>query len=175
MQERYTATARALHWLIALLVLVQISLGVWITAFEPADEAFKYLLYDIHENTGFTVLLLMLFRLGWRLTHPVPPPPMDLPEGLKLAARANHAAFYVLLIAQPVVGFLATNAWGFPFRYLKLILIPSPIGRDEALAPVLSSIHFGLAITLVVLVVLHASAALWHQFVRRDGTLDKML
>jgi cytochrome b561 len=175
MPERYTATERALHWLVALLVLVQVVLGVWITAFEPKDQGFKFLLYDIHENTGFTILLLMLFRLGWRLTHPWLPLPADLPPALKLAARANHTAFYVLLIAQPIVGFLATNAWGFPFRYLKLIPIPSPVGRSEALAPTLSAIHAGIAWALVALVAMHVSAALWHQFVRRDGTLGKML
>jgi cytochrome b561 len=175
MPERYTTIARVLHWLTALLVLVQVVLGVWMTAFEPAKAANKFLLYDIHENIGFTLLLITLGRLAWRLTHPVPPLPTDLPAGLRLAARANHAAFYLLLIVQPITGFLATNAWGFPFAYLKLIPIPSPIGRHETLAPVLSAIHDSGALVFVVLVVLHASAALWHQFIRRDGTLSKML
>jgi cytochrome b561 len=56
-----------------------------------------------------------------------------------------------------------------------VVPIPSPIGQNEALAPVLSAIHFWCALLMVALVLVHAGAALWHQFVRRDGTLDKML
>ena len=175
MQGRYTATARALHWLTALLVLALVVLGIWITAFEPKDEAFKYRLYDIHENLGFTLLLLTLARLAWRATHAPPPLPADLPTPLRWAARATHAALYVLLLVQPLVGVLATTAWGFPFKWLGLLTIPSPLGKNEALAPVLSGIHFWSALLLVALVALHAGAALWHHFIRRDDTLRKML
>jgi cytochrome b561 len=174
MQARYTATARGLHWLTAALVLVLVILGTWMTVFEPKEEAFKYQLYDWHESIGFTLLLLTLLRLGWRATHPAPPLPADLPGHLKLAAHGTHAALYVLLLVQPVVGFLATNAWGFPFKWWGVLPIPSPIGQNEALAPVLSAIHWWCALLMVALILVHAGAALWHQFVRRDGTLDKM-
>ena len=174
MQTRYTATARWLHWLTAAAVLVMVVLGVWMTAFEPKDEAFKFRLYHFHESLGFTLLLVTLFRLGWRSSNPPPPLPADLAAPLRLAAHGNHAVLYALLLMQPVVGFLATNAWGFPFTWWGLLPIPSPLGRDEALAPVLSAIHYWSAIALAALICLHAGAALWHQYIRRDGTLDKM-
>lgn len=172
---RYTATARVLHWLTVALVLLQVVLGVWMTAFEPKDEALKYRLYDIHENSGFILFWLTLFRLGWRATHTPPPLPADLAPLLKAAAGASHAMLYLLLLWQGVFGFLATNAWGFPFRFLGVLPIPSPVGKDEALAPVFSALHEGGAWALLALVALHASAACWHQWVRRDGTLEKML
>ncbi len=175
MQARYTATARGLHWLTAALVVVMVVLGTWMTVFEPKDEAFKYQLYDWHESTGFTLLLLTLLRLGWRATHPAPPLPADLAPQLRIVARANHAALYTLLVVQPIVGFLATNAWGFPFTWWGVVPIPSPIGQNEALAPVLSGIHWWGALLLVLLVTLHAVAALWHHVVRQDGTLAKMV
>jgi cytochrome b561 len=175
MQARYTAAARGLHWLSAALVLVLVILGVWMTTFEPKDEAFKYQLYDWHESTGFTLLLLTLLRLAWRAAHPAPALPADLPANLRVAAHGNHAALYVLLVVQPIVGFLATNAWGFPFKWWGVVPIPSPIGQNEALAPVLSAIHWWCAMLLILLLAVHISAALWHHFVRRDGTLHKML
>ncbi len=55
------------------------------------------------------------------------------------------------------------------------VKLPDPIGKNEALAPVLSSIHFWSAMALIALIVVHASAALWHHFSRRDGTLERML
>ncbi len=174
MPRRYTATARGLHWLTVLLVLALVGLGTWITAFEPKEEAFKYRLYNLHESLGFTLLLLTLLRLAWRAAHPPPPLPQDLPRPLHHAAHGTHAALYLLLV-QPVAGFLATNAWGFPFKWWGLVAIPSPIGKDEALAPLLSAVHFWAALLLVALVALHAGAALWHHFVRRDDTLRKML
>lgn len=172
---RYTATARALHWVTAALILAAVLLGLWIGFALPQDEAAKLRLFAVHENLGFTVLVLTLLRLAWRSGHPAPPLPADLPDGLKLAAHGTHAALYALLIAQPVIGLLATNAWGFPFSYLGVVPIPSPIGRSEAWAPTLSTLHGLVALALVGLVCLHAGAALWHQFVRRDGTLSRML
>lgn len=175
MQERYKATQRWLHWLVVLLVAVQAVFGLWMAEFEPKDDATKYLLCDIHQNSGFTLLLLMLVRLGWRMTHRTPPLPPGLPEPLRWVARLNHAAFYLLLLALPVLGVLATTAWGFPFSYLGLAEVPVPVGHDEALAPRLSWLHDNGAFLLLALVVLHVGAACWHQWVRKDGTLEKML
>ena len=87
----------------------------------------------------------------------------------------NHAAFYVWLLTMPVVGFVATNAWGFPLTWFGLVPIPDPVGKNVPLAETLTFIHRLMAWSLVGLIVLHAGAALWHQIVRRDGTLRKML
>ncbi len=96
-------------------------------------------------------------------------------HALKLAARLNHAAFYVWLLTMPVVGFLATNAWGFPLTWFGLVPLPDPVGKNVPSAETLTSVHRLMAWSLVGLIALHAGAALWHQFVRRDGTLRKML
>eukprot|EP01035_Chromulina_nebulosa_P043576 gene43576-59022_t len=57
---RYTAPARLLHWLTVVLVLAIAVLGIWITQFEPAEEAFKFRLYNIHESLGVIVFVLVL-------------------------------------------------------------------------------------------------------------------
>ncbi|UFN50622.1 cytochrome b/b6 domain-containing protein [Roseomonas sp. OT10] len=172
---RYTATARLLHWLTVALLLILGSLGLWITRAEPADEEFKLKLYNIHESIGIAVFVLTVMRLAWRVAHPPPPLPADLAAVLRLAAHMTHAALYALLLTMPVVGFLATNAWGFPLTWFGLVPIPSPIGRDETWAPILSAAHGWMALALAGLVALHAGAALWHHLVRRDDTLRRML
>lgn len=172
---RYTLTARWLHWLTVAAVLVIGTLGLWIGWAPPDDEAFKLRLYNIHESIGILMLPLTAFRLFWRWTHP-PPPAVPQPAPLQAAAWASHALLYLLLLTMPVVGFLATNAWGFPLRIFGLVPVPSPIGRDEALAPVLTSLHGWMALVLGLVVLIHASAALvWHGAIRRDGTLRRML
>lgn len=171
---RYVAPARWLHWLTAGSILVILTAGIWMVFFEPEDEAFKLRLYNVHESFGVAVFLLALARLWVRRRNPPPPLPEDMPGWMRLAARLNHAALYVVLVVQPVTGFLATNAWGFALRWFGLVPIPSPIGREEALAPVLSLLHFVGALALLVLLGMHLGAVVFHTFVRRDGILARM-
>ena len=175
MAYRYRPAARALHWLTVIAILAQGVLGIWITQFEPADEKTKFLLYDIHENIGFSLLPITLLRLAIRLANPPAHLPAGIPRMLRLAAHANHAALYLLLITMPIIGFLATNAWGFPFVWLKLIPIPSPIGRHETWAPLLSTAHWLTAIALGLAILAHLGGVLYHTLIRRDGVVRRML
>jgi cytochrome b561 len=172
---RYDAVSRFLHWATVVLILTAASLGLWIAHARPEEEAFKLWLYSTHESIGVTIWLVTIVRLIWRLGHPPPPLPADLAGALKVAARLNHAAFYLWLLTMPVVGFVATNAWGFPLTWFGLVPLPDPVGKNVPLAETLTLVHRLMAWSLMVLILLHASAALWHQFVRRDGTLRKML
>src|SRR5690606_31660503 len=101
--------------------------------------------------------------------------PADVPTPIRLAARVSHALLYALLVTMPVIGFLATNAWGFPLRWFGLVPIPAPIGANEALAPVLSLPHWVGALLIILLIGAHVAGALYHQFIRRDGLLGRML
>lgn len=172
---RYTRTARSLHWLTVALLLAIAPLGLWLGWAMPDDEVLKLRLYMWHESLGFLVLVVTLTRLFWRWRHPPPPAPPQ-PAMLARLAGANHAALYVLLLVQPVLGMAATAAWGFPPSFFGLFPLPVPFGKNEALAPVLTSTHGWVALALGVLVLLHASAALvWHGMIRRDGVLRRML
>ena len=173
---RYAAPARGLHWLTSLLVLgIVIPAGVWIKYFEPADEAFKLRLYNVHESVGVIVFVLVLLRLVYRWRNPPPPLPADTPTFVRLAAHAVHIALYALLLLMPIGGFLATNAWGFPLSVFGVLPLPSPVGKDEALAKVFSFLHWSGAIAIGALILGHIVGALYHQFVRRDGLIRRML
>ncbi|MFC3126314.1 cytochrome b [Pseudoroseomonas globiformis] len=171
---RYTATARWLHWLTVPALLVIAALGLWLGYAAPADEALKMRLYTTHESLGFCLGLLTLFRLAWRAGHPPPPIIPPLPRAMRLAAHLNHAGLYILLLVQPVVGLLSSNAWGFPLVLVGLMPLPMLIGKDEALAPLLTDLHGWIALMLGLLVALHVAAALWHHLARRDNTLRRM-
>lgn len=171
---RYTATSRWLHWLTAALVFVVIPVGIWIRFFEPANEAFKLRLYNIHESLGVIVFVLVLVRLWNRYRHPPPPLPANTPAAIQLAARVNHVGLYVLLVLMPVIGFLATNAWGFPLSVFGVLPLPSPVGKDEDLAKLLSLLHLCGAITIVLLIGAHLMGVIYHTFIRRDGLLKRM-
>ena len=175
MAYRYPPVARWLHWLTAGCVLVIIALGVWMTYFEPKDEAFKFLLYDIHESVGVVLFVLVLLRLLRRVANPPAWLPSRLLGLFRFAAHSNHALLYAVLLIQPVIGFLATNAWGFLLQWARLVEIPSPIGKSEAWAAWLSDLHWYGAAALVVLVGAHLCGAFYHGVIRRDGVVQRML
>ncbi len=175
MNFRYGLAARFFHWATALLVLVMIMLGVWITKFEPKDEAFKLQLYNLHESFGVLLFMLVLVRLLVRFGNP-PAALEHQPALVRIGAHANHFLLYVILLVQPVLGFLDTNAWGFPVKWFGLFTIPSPIGKqEEAVAQQLSDAHYFAAIALVALVTLHILGAAYHGIVRRDGVARRMI
>lgn len=172
--RRYITAARWLHWLTAALLLVVITAGLWIVYFEPKDEAFKFRLYNIHESFGVIVFALTLVRLLTRWRNPPPPLPSDTPALIQQCARVTHLSLYALLLLMPAIGFLATNAWGFPLKLFDLIPLPSPIGKDEALAGTLSFLHGCGAVAIGTLIGAHLGGAGYHTFIRRDGVLKRM-
>lgn len=172
--RRYVAGARWLHWVMALLIAAVASLGIWVASFEPTDEAFKFGLYNVHESLGVTVFALALLRLAVRRANPPPPLPHGTPAVVRIAAGLSHASLYALMLAMPLIGFLTANAWGFPLSWFGLFPIPSPIGRNEAAAPLLSTLHWIGALALGAIVAAHLLGTAYHVLIRRDRLLDRM-
>jgi cytochrome b561 len=172
---RYAAPARCIHWITAALVGVIIFVGLWIAYFRPEEEAFKLRLYNVHESLGVIVWVLTLIRLVYRRRHPPPPLAADTPAATRMVAHASHVSLYVLLLTLPVIGFLATNAWGFPLSVFGALPLPSPVGKDETLAKVLAALHRIGALAIIALIGAHIAGALYHTFIRKDGLLRRML
>lgn len=149
-------------------------MAVWASHAAGSREQ-SALLVQLHRSMGLTILALTLFRLAWRWNARIPPLPAELPLFQKLAARATEYALYVLLLLQPALGLLNTNARGRRVDFYFLGELPPVIGPDKVLAKQAMAAHEFVAYLLVALVALHATAALFHHFVRRDNVLQAML
>jgi len=176
----YTPLAKWFHWITAGLMLAALPSGFVIQFISDKDDGVhKMAFYALHESIGLTILLVALARLGWRLTHPAPPLPAGIPRGLQRLANGLHHGAYALLILQPLLGFLATNAWGFPLQgrtaYLGFIDLPKFMAANESLAGVLQGLHSLGAWLLLAFILLHIGAVVLHQAIRRDGTLLRMI
>jgi cytochrome b561 len=169
----YSVIARALHWITALLVLILLALGVAIA--NEWGGPLQDLLFDLHRSIGTTVLALVIVRLGYRLTHPPLPLPHDISPLQRTAAQATHWALYGLLIVQPLVGWVATSAYGAPIWVFGLFELPPIWHQDRAFSDGLFVVHRVIAIIIACLVAAHVSAALHHHFVRRDRVLMRMI
>src|SRR4029453_8962003 len=108
----YTATARALHWLTAALVLTMIPIGIVMANVDLGSTGDR--LYDLHRSFGAVLLPIVGIRLIFRIANPPPPLPGDIPAIQQLAAHMTHWALYLLLIVQSLVGWVATSAYRAP-------------------------------------------------------------
>lgn len=172
--QRYTRTAMALHWLVALAIVCGFALGLVMTDIPGLTPA-KVRYFNYHKWIGVTVLLLAVLRALWRLTHPAPPYPPTMKPWEKLAANALHSLLYVLIFAVPLSGYLYSLAAGVKVVYLGLFPLPELIGPDPELKVVLKAVHYWLNMLLAGCVGIHVAAALKHQFIDRDGVLRRML
>jgi cytochrome b561 len=170
--QRYTSVAVALHWIIAALITATFVLGVYMHELELSPVKLK--LYSYHKWIGVTIFLLVIFRLGWRLTH-TPPEPVPMARWQRQAAAVAHVALYVLTLVIPLSGWLMSSASGFQVVYLGILPIPDLLAKNKALAEQLKELHEGLNFLMLAVVILHVVAALKHHFSDRDDVLTRML
>ncbi|MEO8443661.1 MAG: cytochrome b [Gammaproteobacteria bacterium] len=170
--DNYTGVSKTLHWLIALLAFTQLTMGKVFDVGADEDNG----LFGWHTSLGLLVLALMLVRLAWRLTHPVPALPASTPAWQQAAARATHITFYALLIALPLSGWLVTSAEGDAVNFLGWFPVPAlPVPGGEAAEDTLEEAHELLGNLLLILAGVHVLAGLKHHFMDRDGVLRRML
>jgi cytochrome b561 len=159
----YTSTAKWLHWLVAVLILMNLGLGLTMVDMPGITP------------TKLRYFTLVVLRLGWRASHRPPALPESMPRWERRAAAASHAGLYVLMFALPLSGYFYSLAAGFPVVYLGLLPLPVLIEPDPALKESLVVLHHLLAWTMMVLLLVHAGAALKHRFVDHDEVLQRLL
>lgn len=181
-QTRYTGIAIALHWIVALLIIVNVTLA-WVWPISP-DEAVRPLINN-HKSIGVTVLGLLVMRLLWRLTHPAPALPAYYQPWEKRAAHSVHMLLYVVMFTMPLSGWVFDSAWekaaDNPMQYFGLFEWPR-IGWIMDLDPATKKIihdrgedvHGIASKILYLLFAVHVIGALKHQFVDKDRGLARM-
>ncbi len=171
--DRYSRGAIWFHWIIAVLVIVNLTIGLF------HESLFKGLhgAIPLHKSIGLTVLVLTLGRIGWRLAHRPPPLPVGISRWERGAARVTHLAFYVLLLAMPLTGWAMGSAGRearYPTRWFGLFDVPH-LPVSASLAETGDGAHLVLGYLTAALVVLHVGAAMRHHLVLRDRVIARMI
>ena len=169
----YTRTARVLHWLTAALIITMIVVGLVMG--NISNGPLQNTLYTLHKSTGILLIPIILYRLIYRLMNPPPPLPADIPAIQKLAAEGLHWGFYAILIAQPIIGWIATSAYRAPLPFFWLFELPPIAAENRAFSEQAFAVHRALGILLAFLISGHVAAALFHHFVRKDNVLMRMV
>jgi cytochrome b561 len=170
---RWGHVSQLLHWLIVVLIIVQVILA---NIAEDLPLGMKKLaMYARHKSVGITILALAVIRLIWRWANPTPELPTTLKPYERTLAGLTHFGLYLLLFAMPLSGWMMTSARGFPASWFGFFQLPDLVPKNDALYQAMLQTHHILALVLYAIVFLHVAAALKHHFILKDDVLRRML
>lgn len=169
----YGSVAKLFHWIMALLILGLFFLGLYMSDLELSPQ--KLQLYQWHKSLGATVLALAALRLCWRLWNIVPALPAGMALWERFGAHASHYALYALMFAMPLSGWIMSSYAGYPVSVFGWFTLPDLVAADKNMFRLMRDVHEALGWSIVALASVHAGAALWHHFIRKDNVLRRML
>ncbi len=190
---KYSKVAVVLHWLIALTIFAMIGLGWFMT--DLPREAPKQMSYDLfnwgiyswdlakeasprtfyfglHKSVGVTLLVLIAFRLFWRITHKAPAMLSSYKAWEVKLATGVHHLLYLLMLVIPVSGLLQAAASKYGVKWFEIKIIPGL--NNPAMREVFNQVHEVAVNLLVLVLILHIAGALKHKLIDKDGTMRRM-
>ncbi|MDX8466263.1 cytochrome b [Mesorhizobium sp. VK23B] len=173
-RDAYTSTQKFLHWALFVLVVLLYALTYGEDLLPRGDPTVDAV-WRLHISFGLLLAALVFWRVVLRGMRGAPRLPADMPAPERSAARVGHLALYALLVAIPVLGILLTWFRGDALSFFGLFTVPAPFAPDRATARTIRELHLLCANGILVVAGIHALAALYHHFVRRDTILTRML
>ena len=177
--QRYTSVAKALHWAIVALLVIQYLLGWLMPDQRPGTVPVR--LIDLHLSVGYTILIAMIARVLWRATHRPPQRLLGLPVWQRSTARLTHFTLYALLLIIPLLGWAAASWRAWPITLFHTIPLPPIVAARQSgvtvffQSPRAGDLHGLLAYVLFGIIALHVLAAFFHRFVLLDRVLASIL
>lgn len=172
--EAYGSFARFLHWSIVLLILPQYFLMEGAEEL-PEGSAQAAQLMDLHKSLGLLVLILAVVRIAWKIINRPHPGPIGEIAWQRKAAAAGHGLLYLLILLQPLTGWIMVSAADSSVSLFGWLTLPTLVGPNHDLHEAMQEVHEILFWLTVVVAVVHIAAALFHHWVLKDETLRRML
>lgn len=191
--SRYTKTAIALHWLIALGIFFMFALGwfmheiprdapkqmgfdlfdlgiyTWQLAEEVSPRTFYF---NLHKSVGVTLLALIVLRVLWRFTHTPPAMLTSYKAWERKLATAAHHLLYLLMIAMPLAGLIMAINSKYGVVWFGIDLIGGLDNKDMREA--FKEVHESVGALLLLVIILHIVGAIKHKVIDKDGTMERM-
>jgi len=169
--KRYGLVSQVLHWgVAALMIAAYVSGEVLVVATDDAKAGVMYW----HASLSVLVVGFFVVRAGWRISQ-TSPDELNQNKLMVLAHKLTVLALYALPVALTVSGALSMLAAGQAMGFFGLDFLAGWAIADHELSKLLEETHIILAHAVITIFGLHTLAALWHQFVKRDGVLARML
>lgn len=172
---RYSRGAIVLHWLIAVLIVLNF-VAAWVAEDMPKEQ--EAMIMANHKAIGITVLLLTILRIVWRVAKK-PPPLVDTLKAWEAAlSRVVHGVLYFLMLVLPLSGWAMSSSFskGKGVSVFGLFDMPAlPVDYEKSTAEMYYEMHEIFATLMLVLVLVHVGGALKHHFIDKDGTMRRMV
>jgi cytochrome b561 len=171
---RWGWPAKLLHWIAALMILLLLAHGWWMTHLAARPERLTH--YAWHSALGYDLLFLVILRLLWRWLNPVPQLPADLKPWERVSARLGHFFLYFFMLAVSLTGWLVATTFRTPMTkdVFGFNVPPLVTAVDRSVRQWIEGSHMVLAYVLAAIVVIHIAGALRHHVVKRNDVLRRM-
>lgn len=171
--RRYTTQAIALHWLLALLMLVLVILGWFMIGIARGIPA-RGFYFNLHKSIGIVGAVAVALQLWWRAKRPPPPLPATLPKWQIKASGAGHHLLYLCMVLLVLSGYVEANFTKYGIRFFGLHLPPWG-WEDSAVSAFLTAVHHYTAYVFTILIAGHIAAAIYHGVAGKERIVARML
>jgi cytochrome b561 len=169
---QYGPTAKVFHWLIVALLLAQYLIGWLMPDIHRGMKPGAAMTF--HVSIGLVILVLIVLRFAWRLSHPVKPD-SSLPPWQRLSSEAVHWLLYALVLATTVTGWVFASFRGWSISFFFFAPMPMLASENAAAGKAIDGLHQAMEWALLVMIGIHVVVALAHLFIYRDRIMQRML
>lgn len=170
--QKYTLPMRAIHWIMAVLIITLLAVGLWMTSL-PQDDVNRGAIYGMHKSFGILALIFVLIRVANRMRSEVPAMPKEITYFYAKVSGITIFLLYVCMVAQPVSGFLMSDFSGYPVHFFGIAL-PSIVEKNPETGKLFVTIHEYLGFALIGLITLHLAGSLKHYFSEKVNLLKRI-
>lgn len=168
----YGRVAKIFHWAIVVLLAIQYAIGWFMPDIHGGMQPGLPMM--LHVSFGLTILVLIVLRFAWRLTHPVAPE-SSLSGFQRFSSEGVHWLLYLLVLTTTLTGWSFASFRGWTMSYFGLLPFPMLSGGNPAANRMIDGWHQFSEWALLIVIGLHVGAVLLHIFVYRDGVMQRML
>lgn len=163
MNNKYSISSRAIHWLMAILIIAILAIGIYMTTFIAKDAPNRFEIYGLHKSLGVIALFFIFIRIFNRIISKTPKLPTSMPKVEINLSHLAHIGLYLLMAIVPISGYLMSNSFGYAVHLFSLDM-PFLIEKNFELGKLFSTIHYYASYSLLALVMLHIAAVIKHRF-----------
>ena len=171
--SRYNNLAIALHWVLAVALVYQIALGLWMVGIPKTPPGLRAEWFNWHKSVGMSLGLVIVLRGLWRLKSGAPAFSSALPVWQQRLANINHGVLYGCMVLMPLSGFLGSSFSPYAIKFFGIAL-PKLWAASPPLKELMSILHFGASRLFMIAIALHILAALWH-LLKGDEVFARMM
>ena len=172
--NQYGWVSILLHWSMAIALIGMYLLGDYMVGLDYYDSWY-HTAPALHKAVGVIIGLLIIFRIAWNAFQSKPEQLGDHSKLLSVLAKLGHLSLYLLMILLVISGYLISTAKGVGIDVFGLFEIPAFLAENTDRAEFAGKVHRLMGSVFILTVIVHAIAALSHQFILKDRTLSRML